>query len=233
MTDKSKPVRTNSTEVSQFLDKVAKTPVRADAESDGRLLFAMDATASRETTWDRACHLQGQMFQATEGVGSLSVQLCYYRGFNEFHSSAWCSSANLLLNEMSRVRCLGGHTQINRVLEHAMKEHKTKRLKAIVFVGDALEEAADHLCHQAGQLGVLNVPLFMFQEGSNSRVKSAYQQMAQLSGGAYSPFNLQSASELKDLLAAVAVFAAGGKSALEKLTALSPPAALLTQQLKD
>ncbi|MDC0068057.1 VWA domain-containing protein [Gammaproteobacteria bacterium] len=233
MADKSKPIRRNSTQVSQFLDKVAKTPVRTDAESDGRLLFAMDATASRGTTWDRACHLQGQMFQATQGVGSLSVQLCYYRGFNEFHSSAWCSSANLLLNEMSGVRCLGGHTQINRVLQHAMKEHKRKRLKAIVFVGDAMEEAADHLCQQAGQLGVLNVPLFMFQEGSDSRVKSAYKQMAQLSGGAYSPFNLQSASELRDLLAAVAVFAAGGKSALKKLTTLSPPVALLTQQLKD
>ena len=82
MTDKSKPVRTNSTEISQFLDKVAKTPVRADAESDGRLLFAMDATASRETTWDMACHLQGQMFQATEGIGRLSVQLCYYAGWS-------------------------------------------------------------------------------------------------------------------------------------------------------
>ena len=179
------------------------------------MLFAMDATASREASWDRACHLQGQMFQATQGIGGLAVQLCYYRGFNEFHASAWCRSANLLLNEMSGVRCLGGHTQINRVLDHAMKEHKNKRLRAVVFVGDALEEEADHLCHQAGQLGVLNVPLFMFQEGSDSRVKSAYQQMAQLSGGAYSPFNLQSAGELRDLLSAVAVFAAGGKSALK------------------
>ena len=233
MADKLKPVTTNSTEVSQFLEKVAITPVQQDAEPEGRLLFAMDATASRETTWDRACHLQGQMFQATEGIGSLAVQLCYYRGFSEFHSSAWCSSAKILLREMSGVKCLGGHTQINRILDHAMKEHKTKRLKAIVFVGDALEETADHLCHQAGQLGVLNVPLFMFQEGSNPKVKSAYQQMAQLSGGAYSPFNLQSAGELKDLLAAVAVFATGGKSALKKLTTISSPAALLTQQLKD
>ena len=233
MADKSKSVKTNSAEISEFLKKVSTTPVRQDPESGGRLLFAIDATASRETTWDNACHLQGQMFQAAEGVGSLAVQLCYYRGFNEFHSSAWCSSAKILLNEMSGVKCLGGHTQINRILDHAMKEHTTKQLKAIVFVGDALEEAADHLCHQAGQLGVLNVPLFMFQEGSNSKVKSAYQQMAQLSGGAYSPFNLKSANELKDLLAAVAVFAAGGKSALKKLTAISSPAALLTQQLKD
>lgn len=233
MTKKSKPVTTNSTEVSLFLDKVARTPVRTDAESEGRMLFAMDATASREVTWDRACHLQGQMFKATEGVGSLAVQLCYYRGFNEFHSSAWCSSATLLLNEMSGVRCLGGHTQINRVLDHAMKEHKSKRLRAVVFVGDALEEEADHLCHQAGQLGVLNVPLFMFQEGSDPRVKAAFKQMAQLSGGAYSPFNLKSADELRDLLSAVAVFAAGGKSALKRLTTRSAPAALLTQQLKD
>ena len=82
MADKLKPVTTNSTEVSQFLEKVAITPVQHDAKAEGRLLFAMDATASRETTWDRACHLQGQMFQATEGIGSLAVQLCYYRGFN-------------------------------------------------------------------------------------------------------------------------------------------------------
>ncbi|MGV0034330.1 MAG: VWA domain-containing protein [Candidatus Azotimanducaceae bacterium WSBS_2022_MAG_OTU7] len=233
MTKKSESVTTNSMQVTQFLEKVAKTPVQADPESRGRMLFAMDATASREGTWDRACHLQGQMFQATEGVGSLAVQLCYYRGFNEFHVSAWCSSASLLLNEMSGVRCLGGHTQIHRVLDHAIKEHKSKRLRAVVFVGDALEEEADHLCHQAGQMGVLNIPLFMFQEGSDPRVKSAYRQMAQLSGGAYSPFNLQSASELRDLLAAVAVFAAGGKPALKRLTARSAPAALLTKQLKD
>jgi hypothetical protein len=229
MADK-RPTVAKRSDVSQFLEKVARTPVKK--EGSGRLLFAMDATASREPTWDKACHLQAQMFEATANIGDLSVQLCYYRGFNDFRASQWCDSATSLLEQMTAVKCLGGYTQIKRVLEHAETENKTNRLRAVVFVGDAIEEDADQLCHLAGKLGVLQVPLFMFQEGLDDRVKSVFQQMAQLSGGAYAPFNLNSASELKDLLSAVAVFATGGRAALEQLKKSSGPVGLLTQQLK-
>lgn len=233
MANDKKPTVARSTEVDRFLEQVKRTPVKTTGEV-GRLVFAMDATASREPTWDRACHLQGQMFEATSGTGNLAVQLCYYRGFNEFRSSAWCNSAESLHREMSRVHCLGGYTQIARVLEHAVNENRSNRLRAVVFVGDAMEENADHLCQMAGQLGVLNLPLFMFHEGYDPLVKSVFQQMAQLSGGAYAPFDLNSATELTDLLSAVAVFATGGKSALLKhASARQGPAALLTQQLKD
>ncbi len=172
------------------------------------------------------------MFDATADVGDLAVQLCYYRGFNEFHHSAWCSSARDLLREMSAVRCLGGHTQIKRVLDHASAEHRKQAIKAVVFVGDAVEENPDDLCHLAGQLGVLRIPLFMFQEDIDSAVRSTFKQMAELSGGAYAPFNLASAAELKNLLAAVAVYAAGGRKALEQFESRHRPTALLTQQLK-
>jgi hypothetical protein len=231
MSDRNKPTSVN-TDVNQFLAKVAKTPALRDGEEAGRLLFAMDATASRESTWDRACHLQAEMFHATTGIGNLSVQLCYYRGFNNFHTSNWCRSAESLLGEMSAVRCLGGHTQINKVLEHAQKEHKKNRLSAIVFVGDAVEESADDLCHLAGQLGVLAIPVFMFQEGADPSVRSTFKQIANLSGGAYAPFNLGSADELKALLSAVAVFATGGRQALDRLGQSRTPAALLSQQMK-
>jgi hypothetical protein len=231
MTDKSKPAISNRPGVDKFLQKVARTPTRRDALS--RLLFGMDATASREPTWDRACHLQGQMFETTASVGNLSVQLCYYRGFNEFKASAWCQSATSLLQEMSAVKCLGGYTQINKILDHAVGEHKRNRLRAVVFVGDALEEDADRLCHIAGQLGVLQVPLFMFHEGRDQRVQSVFQQMADLSGGAYAPFDLTSATELNDLLSAVAIFATGGKSALRALTSSAGPVGILTHQLRD
>ena len=40
------------------------------------------------------------------------------------------------------------------------------------------------------------------------------EQIARLSGGAYCPFDASSAQQLKDLLSAVAVFAAGGRPAL-------------------
>lgn len=230
MADERKPVTANtSSEVGDFLAKVARTPVVKSDEPVGRLLFAMDATASREPTWDHACHLQGQMFEATADIGNLQVQLCHYGGFDLFTTGAWCSSATSLLNEMSAVRCLGGHTQISKVLKHAIKETQSNRIKAAVFVGDAIEENPDDLCHQAGQLGVLGVPLFMFHEGIDPGVRSVFKQMASLSGGAYAPFNLASASDLRDLLSAVAIFATGGRQALEHFECNNNSTPLLSQ----
>jgi hypothetical protein len=203
-----------SSSVDHFLAQVEKTP-RPTGAATGRLIFALDATASREPTWDTACHLQAEMFDATRSLGGLSVQLCYYRGFGEFHGSAWTQDSSSLLQQMSGVRCRGGHTQIQKVLRHTLEENKRHRVAALVFVGDAMEENADALCHVAGQLGVVGVKLFMFHEGRDPLVHSVFEQMAKLSGGAYLPFDATSAAQLKELLAAVAVFAAGGARALE------------------
>ena len=200
--------------VDAFLQKVAATPVVKSSDAQGRLLFAMDATASREPMWDQACHLQGEMFQQTAKLGGLSVQLCYFRGFAEFHASHWSNSAEALLEKMATVRCLGGHTQIEKVLKHAIKEARQKKLNALVFVGDCVEENVDKLCQLAGQLKLLGVPVFLFHEGNDKQAESAFRQIAQLSGGAYCAFNASSAQQLKALLSAVAVYAAGGKTAL-------------------
>ena len=80
-------------QVSAFLAKVAATPAVKSASGRGRLLFAMDATASREPSWDQACHLQAEMFQATDGLGGLEVQLVFFRGFGECKSSPWVSTS--------------------------------------------------------------------------------------------------------------------------------------------
>ena len=173
------------------------------------------------------------MFSATAALGGLDVQLCYYRGFNEFHSSRWCTSAQDLLGEMSAATCLGGHTQIRKVLQHLKDENSRQRIQAGVFVGDAMEENPDQLCHLAGQLGVLNIPVFVFQEGTNPMVRSVFEQIATLSGGAYAPFNLASADQLKQLLSAVAVFAAGGRRALSHFSKSHEGVKLLLEQLKD
>ena len=231
---KKKSLTTSSQGVNQFLTKVASTPARKAAGDVGRLIFAMDATASREPTWDNACHLQGEMFMATAPLGGLAIQLCYYRGFMEFRALDWCEDTATLLSQMSAVRCLGGHTQIERLLNHAQQEHTNQKLQAVVFVGDAIEENPDTLCQLAGKLGLLNLPLFMFQEGSHPGVRSIFQQMSQLSGGAFAPFDLNSASELKQLLSAVAVYAAGGHQALLDFSKRSgSEIKRLTRQLKD
>jgi len=182
------------------------------------LLFALDATASREPTWDRACQIQSEMFSETVALGGLSVQLCYYRGFNEFITSPWLSDAAALLARMNAVRCLGGYTQIERVLRHARQETQRQKISATVFIGDCMEEQADRLCQLAGELGILGPPLFLFQEGDDVLAESAFRQFAQLSNGAYCHFDGTSAEQLRDLLSAVAVYAAGGQPALEDFT---------------
>jgi hypothetical protein len=211
----AKEPASQAADVAAFLDKVARTPAARGSGGRGRLMFAMDATASREPTWDRACQLQGEMFHATDGLGGLEVQLVFYRGFGECKASPWVTSSADLVRRMVAVRCLGGQTQIERVLKHAIRETEIKKVNALVFVGDCMEEDVDRLCHHAGQLGLLGVPAFMFQEGQEPVAARAFRQIAKLTNGAYCSFDASSAQQLKDLLSAVAVYAAGGRVALE------------------
>lgn len=206
-------------EVDAFLGRLAKAPAVRAAGQRGRLLFALDATASREATWDRACEIQGEMFRETATLGGLDVQMLYYRGFGEFRATEWVSDSNALIATMTGVRCLAGKTQIARVLRHALDEAKSVRVSALVFVGDCVEEDADTLGALAGELGLRGVPVFAFQEGHDAGAERILRQVARLSRGAWCRFDASSASQLRDLLAAVAVYAAGGRKALADYSA--------------
>ena len=209
----------STAEVDAFLRKVAATPAVKARGERARLIFAMDATASREPTWDRACQIQGQMFEETAALGGLDIQLCFYRGFREFDASPWMSKSDELLARMARVSCAGGITRIERVLRHALAETKQKKVNAVVFIGDCMEEETDTLCHLAGELGLLGLPVFIFHEGYNAIAQRTFKEIARLSNGAYCAFDAASARQLRDLLSAVAVFAAGGRRALQDLGA--------------
>jgi hypothetical protein len=208
------PEKSRSVEVDAFLRDLQRAPAVRAGGGRGRLLFTLDATASREPTWDRACRIQGEMFEATAALGGLDVKLVYYRGFNECKASRWMANAADLHRAMRAVSCLGGETQIERVLAHAIAENNKQRVNALVFVGDAMEESVDRLCQLAGELGLKGVPIFLFHEGGDPIAANAFQQMAKLSRGAYLRFDLASADRLRDLLGAVAVYAAGGYRAL-------------------
>lgn len=212
--EKRLPTKPQSAEVDAFLDAVKRAPAVRPSGGRGRLIFALDATASRQPTWDRACRIQGEMFEATAALGGLDVKLVFYRGFNECKASRWLSSADDLHRMMRAVSCIGGETQIERVLDHALAETRKQRVGALVFVGDAMEENVDRLCRLAGELGMLGMPIFLFHEGADPIVATAFRQMAKLSRGAYLSFDAASADRLKELLGAVAVYAAGGYRAL-------------------
>lgn len=213
--DKLPMQKSTAEEVEAFLRKVATTPGVKAPGHQGRLLFAIDATASREPTWDIACQIQAEMFSATHALGGLAVQLAFYRGFGEMKVSAWLASADALVRRMTQVRCLAGRTQIGKVLRHAIRETEARKVDAVVFVGDVVEEDVDTLGDLAGRLGLLGTPVFIFHEGGEPVSRRVFEQIARLSGGACCSFDAGSAAQLKALLAAVAVYSAGGRAALE------------------
>jgi len=220
MADKRPPLKTPSTRptsqsVAAFLQKAAQVPVRAPGTKNGRLIFAMDATASRGPSWAQAMGIQTEMFQEAATVGGLDVQLVYYRGLMDFGASPWMSDADRMIALMRSVDVIGGQTQIERTLHHASAEAKQGKVNAVVFIGDAVEESADLITAAAGQLALRGVPVFIFHEGGLEPAGSVFRQIAQITHGAYSSFDARSPQQLRDLLKAVAIFAAGGRKALE------------------
>lgn len=196
--------------------------------SRGRLIFALDATASRESTWDMAAQLQGEMFGAAAAVGGLDVQLVYYRGTDEVRCSSWFADAHELVRRMSMIKCMAGSTKIARVLQHIRAENAREKVSAAIFVGDAVEEVPQQLYDAAAGT---NVPLFCFQEGDGlviyldqrgevvgghppQKVETVMREIARLTNGAYARFDAGAAAKLGELLRAVAAFAVGGVLAL-------------------
>ena len=220
-------------DIKAFVERVRALGPGTAPGTRGRLIFALDATMSRQPTWDTACALQADMFREAAGVGGLDIQLVYFRGLAECRASGWVAGSERLAELMSRIDCRGGQTQIAKILNHARQEHGRQRVQALVFVGDAMEEPIDLLCLAAGELGLLGVRTFMFQEGHDPVAENAYREIARLSHGAYCRFDAGSAHQLRELLRAVAAYAAGGIKALADLSAKRSSAAQhLLGQLK-
>ena len=232
---RNEPAATPSarSDIDAFLAQVKSLGPANAAGQRGRMIFALDATMSRQPLWDTACQLQADMFREAAAIGGLDVQLVYYRGLAECRASRWVSDATQLAGLMERIDCRGGHSQIGKILAHARRESEKQKVQALVFVGDAMEEKIDDLCAAAGALGLLGVPAFVFQEGHDPIAEQAFREIARLSRGAYGRFDVGAAHQLAELLRAAAAYAAGGMKALENLSAKrSAGAVKLLQQLR-
>jgi hypothetical protein len=219
--------------VDAFLDQVNRLPSAHAGTERGRLIFALDATMSRQPTWDLAQSLQGRMFQTASSLGGLDVQLLYFRGFAECRASRFIANGVGLAELMAKISVAGGNTQIGKVLRHVREETNRKRVAALIYVGDAMEENADELCQLAGELGLLGVKAFMFHEGNEPTSAAAFREIARLTGGAYAHFDASAPHRLGEMLAAAAAYAAGGRKALEQIASQgSQSAQALLRQMK-
>jgi hypothetical protein len=221
----------SSAGVAAFLDAAAKVPAPA-GQGRGRLIFALDATMSRQPMWDLAQSLQARMFDAAASLGGLDVQLVYYRGFSECRASHFVSGGQGLAELMSKIDVRSGTTQLVKVLRHGVNEARAAKVAALVFVGDAFEEGEEAAYVAAGDLALVGAKAFMFQEGRNSIAGRVFREIARLTGGAYSSFDAGAARRLEALLRAVAAYAAGGRDALALQADHSEAARLLLGKMR-
>jgi hypothetical protein len=220
-----------SADIAAFVEAARRAPA-PPASGRGRLIFALDATMSRQATWDLAQTLQARMFQVAADLGGLDVQLVYFRGFRECRASKFVSGGQGLADLMSKIEVRGGATQIGRVLAHARDEARRGKIGALIFVGDAMEENMDGLLATAGELALAGVKTFMFQEGEDAGASRAFREIARLTGGAYGAFDASAAHRLEGLLRAAAAYAAGGRAGLEAQALKEDAARLLLQQMR-
>jgi hypothetical protein len=117
------------------------------------------------------------------------MQLVYFRGNSECGASPWLKDTATLLAMMRKIECSTGLTQIGRVLAQALKETTAQRVRGVVYVRDAFEEALGDVKHDARALGAKETPVFMFQEGEDDKVAKAYMEIAHLTGCVYARFD--------------------------------------------
>jgi hypothetical protein len=80
---------------------------------------------------------------------------------------------------------------------------------------------------------MLGVRTFVFQEGRHPEAERAFRHIAKLTNGVHCRFDSNSPQQLRDLLGAVAAYAAGGRLALADLSKRSgAEVRLLASQLK-
>ena len=231
---------------SSFLDKVrsskaiSATPkqeilTRAIAHQERpRLLFAMDATASREACWTIAKEITGAMFESVPG--ELDVALAYHSGGRLQEMTPFSSEAKAFLDKVQAVRCSAGRTALNEILDKAAQ---ASRIKALIYIGDCFEEDPTEAVELAQQLKLKGVRCFIFHDTSSQAqgydtraARTAFEQITRITGGAILPFDETSPDLVKELLSAIALYAAQGIKALEQKTKLLPAARLLLKQMR-
>lgn len=189
------------------------------AHAAGRLLVALDLTASRTESLKQARIATAQMLASIKAVGKVAVKMVYFRG-DECRATAWHDDAEKITGAMLSLSCKTGTTQIARVLKLALAEKE--KLSGVVLVGDHCEDIPDELLHLAATLGGCSIPLFIFHEVVDHdhhalQARPVFEQMAKLSGGVYSEFRPDSGAILRELLSTVAAFSVAGHEGVKQI----------------
>ena len=197
----------------------------------GRLVFAVDATSSRQKAWEAAKRLTDDVLGALPG--ELDVALAVHGGDRVHTFTEFTSDAAELRGMAAGVRCIAGYTRLVEILRRvaAMSED----VAVVVYIGDVFEESRRDARQIAVDLAQRGTRVIILHDTGSRDTDDgkAFAELAKLTGGAVLPFDASALERLGQLLEAVAVLAVGGTEMLETKQATMPAATLLLEHLGE
>ena len=204
----------------------AEPPADTGPSSRPRLVFAVDATASREPAWAAARQVTDALVKALPG--ELDVALAVHGGSRVHTFTAFTNDPATLRDRTAGVTCEAGLTRLLPILSASLKQPS---VRVIVYIGDVFEENVTQgrgLADSLGQRGAKLIVLHDTADPSARRDAELFWDLAKRTGGCVLPFDVNAPGRLRDILSAVAVYAVGGEKLLrEKRHALPGAVALL------
>ena len=227
-----------------FLNKIKKGKAVAKPDKDrlkkaaqktgkNRLLFSLDATASREEAWAVATQITGTMFDSVPD--DIEVALAYHGGNYVQEMTGFSKKPKVFADKLHTIKCRAGATDLNGILRRAVD---CQGLACIVYIGDCFEEDQEVAEALAKQLKLKGVKLFMFHDRSSEKngfnvdyAAHVFKTLVDITGGAVMDFNAQAPKKAEELLAAIAVYTVGGQKLLKSQQKRLPVAAKLLKHL--
>jgi hypothetical protein len=207
----------------------AEPPAETDTPTRPRLVFAVDATASREPAWAAARQVTDTLVKALPG--ELDVALAVHGGSRVHTFTAFTSDAATLRDRAAGVVCQAGMTRLLPILSTSLKR---PAIRVVVYIGDVYEESVAQGRRLADAMGVHGTKLIVLHDTADPAARrdaEIFWDLAKRTGGCVLPFDASASGKLRDLLAALAVYAVGGEKLLRERRHAMPGAVALLEQL--
>ena len=179
-----------------------------------RIGFLVDATGSRNKTWERAQGIQSKMFRAAHGIKAIKLRLVHFGG-NRLTTRDWEDDTKSVAAHMAAVRCRAGLTQILEGLQTFIDEAPEDRASAIILIGDYFEECSTQAKITSVRLKDMGIKVYSFIEGNDHTAQTVFRNLAEVTDGRFARFGED--LPLADLCQGVALLASGGRKALRQL----------------
>jgi hypothetical protein len=204
-------------------------PAATSANTRPRLIFAVDATASREPAWTAARQVTDVLVKALPGA--LDVALAVHGGSRVHTFTAFTSDARTLRDRAAGVSCVAGMTRLLPILSTSLKH---PAVRVVIYIGDLFEENLIRGRQVADAMGAQGTRLIVLHDTADPAARrdaEVFWDLAKRTGGCVLPFDGAASGRLRDILSAVAVYAVGGEKLLRARRHELPGAVALLENL--